>query len=155
MKRLKIFSAVWLIIAHLQLEIAPVMERTRPAYAREYINPFWNKEYVFPSYQCPGNEQYSWPKGKMPRAWWIKYCCNDFYRIIVFFVLTMVCLQYSFLLGRVAAIFFLYQVIDHLLLWYNYRSTQWHYYLMNGAIVIAIIFLFIPEKEKAKVVSLK
>lgn len=138
---------MWLIIAHLQLEIAPTLEKIHPKYANEYIDPFWSSKYEFPVIKGQ-------PEG-IQRKWWIKYCSNDFYRIIVFFVLTIIALQYSFLLGRIAAIFFLYQVIDHLLLWYNYRSTEWHYYLINGAIVLAIVFLFIPEKEKAKVVSLK
>lgn len=147
MKKLNIFLATWLVIAHVQLEVSPAIERIKPAYANEYINPFLDSGYKFPVIEGE-------PEG-IQRKWWIKYCCNDIYRIMVFFVLTMVALRYSFLLGRIAALFFIYQVIDHALLWYNYRSTNWHYYLLNGVIIIGVILLFIPEKKRAKVISIE
>lgn len=147
MKHLKIFCAVWLILAHLQLEIAPILEKRKPVYANEFINPFLSPTYKFPSHK-------DWPEGKLPRKWWVKYCCNDLYRVMVFFVLTMIAFQYSFLLGRVAGIFFLYQVADHILLWWNYRSSGWHYYFINGVIILCILSMFLPEKKTGKLKSL-
>lgn len=147
MKRFSIFCAVWLIIAHLQLSIAPTLVRIDRKYAESYIDPFLSPSYTFPSYNDA-------PKGKIIRSWWIKYVTNDLYRMIVFFVLTMVCLRYSFLLGRVAAIFFLYTIIDHALLWWNYRSSGWHYLVINITMVIAAISLFLPERKGAVVRSL-
>lgn len=141
------FCAIWLIIAHLQLAISPTIYKIDRKYASEFINPFLSKSYHFPSY----NDS---PPGKIMRVWWIKYVCNDLYRVMIFFVLTAIALRVSWLLARVAGIFFLYTVVDHVLLWVNYRSSSWQYLVINIAMVLAAISLFLPEKKRAIVRSM-
>lgn len=149
MNKYKIKLTLFLIIAHLQLETAYVMEHipALKSYVNEYIDPFISEQYVFPVIEGQ-------PAG-IQRKWWIKYCCNDLYRIIVFFVMCKVALSYSFMLFRVCLLFFLYQVVDHIMLWWNYRSSGWIYLMTYATIFLGILSMLLPENKKAIVKSLK
>lgn len=142
---------IWIILAHLQLSTAPRLYKASESakrYMEEYINPFISKSYKFASYNGS-------PPGKIMRVWWIKYVCNDLYRVMIWFSFFAVCMKFSFLLARVGFIFFVYTLVDHFLLWYNYRTSSWHYLLLDAFMVIAFISLFLPEKRGAKVVSME
>lgn len=143
MRRYTLFIAVLLIAGHLSLEFGELLEKLFPEYAEMRIDPFWDSSYEFPGGQG------------IPLKWWVYYVSNDFLWVVVMFALTIVSGQYSFRLFRVCFIFFLYHIFDHLLMWYNYRSTHWVYWLMGIFYTAAVISMFFPEKKTAVIKSME
>jgi hypothetical protein len=142
MKRLTIILCVLLIVGHLLTELGSVLYLiNRPKSWR--IDPFLSPWYEFPGGQ--GIDVY----------WWIKWVTDDLLWCITFFTLAKVSYQFSFRLFLVACIFFLYHVIDSFMLWWNYKTSYWLYWVMIAAVILTIISLFMPEKKQAIIKSLK
>lgn len=134
-----------LILGHVSLEAGALMERFFAGYGERKINPFLDSSYVFPV--NAGEES------GIRLKWWVYYVTNDFLWVIAFFVLCKLALSYSYRLFRVCAMYLIYHLIDHFMLWYNYRSSEWVYYVLNGMIIISIMVMIIPEKKQAVVKS--
>lgn len=107
------------------------------------IDPF-----LSPSYEFPGGEG-------IDLYWWVKWVTDDMLWCITFFVMAKVAYQVSYRLFLVAWTFFCYHVIDHFMLWWNYKTSYWLYWFLAAAIVATICLLFAPEKKQAIVKSLK
>jgi hypothetical protein len=146
-RKFSIFIAALLIVGHLSLEFGELLEHVFPRIADMRIDPFFDKSYVFPV--APGQ-----PPG-IPLKWWIYYVTNDFLWVLVMFALCIVSGQYSYRLFRVCAVFFIYHIADHFLMWYNYRSTHAVYWLMAVAYIAAVVMLFIPDRKTGRVVGME
>lgn len=131
-----------LILGHALLELAELLQRIRPSIVNVYIKPFIN---------------YTWPHDNrgISLIWWVKYCTDSFLYIIVFFVMARVAAVYSFRLFIICGIWFLYHLFDGFMLWYNYRTSHWLYWVIVAGAALSIGSLFLPEKRAGKVVSLK
>lgn len=134
--------AIGLLVFHVLLESAEVMEKIWPALAEVYIHPFID---------------YTWPHD--PRGisllWWINYCSNDLLWIVTYYVMGRIAKAYSYAMFRVAYTFFVYHIIGHFMLWYNYRTGHAMYYIMAVAAIFCILAIFRPEKETARIRSLQ
>ena len=80
--------------------------------------------------------------------------CVEFLWCLTFFVLAKIAYRYNFRLFLIGCIFFLYHVVDWFMMWYDYKTSQLFYWFLNGAIVLSIIALFIPEKKQGVVKSI-
>lgn len=133
--------AILLLVFHIGLESSEIYEHIYPASASVYIHPFIN---------------YTWPHD--PRGisllWWINYCSNDLLWIVTYFVLAKISLQYSYAMFRVAMVFFVYHVIGHFMLWYNYRTGHFMYYILGVACTWCIVAIFSKDKKHPPVRSM-
>lgn len=143
MRRLTIWLAVLLILGHLLTEASIVLELTFPYLKTVYIHPFISKSYQFP-----------YPEG-VNILWWVYYCTQDFLWMTTFFVGCIISVQYSFRIFRVCCVFFAYHVADHFLLWYNYKSGYFAYWLMIASIAFSIVMMFLPDKKQGLVKSMR
>lgn len=148
-KRLIILVSLVLIVAHLFPESGELLEHLNKFINKHitnigdinkiYINPFWDKSYVFPVH--PGE-----PAG-IKLTWWLFYWGNDFLLVATYFVATKIALQLSFKLFMIFGLYFIYHFLDHLMLWYNFKSTH-EFYWVAHAINISCILILIFKKEK-------
>jgi hypothetical protein len=146
-RREAIFIAALLLIGHIQLETAELLEKFYPADMSVHINPFWDSSYKFPvCYGC---------KPGIQLKWWIKYVCDDLLYIIYSFCAAYVAGKMSRRLFKICGLFFGYHVIDHILLWYNYRSVGWYYWILAAVMVFWILFILVPEQKQAILKSMK
>lgn len=131
-----------LILAHLLNELSPLAQRVDSSLKDVYVDPFIN---------------YHWPHDErgINILWWIKYCTDDFSWIIVMFVLCRVAAKYSFRMFTIAGLWFLYHIIDAFMLWYNYRTGHYVYWILVPVIAGCIVALFIPERKTGQVKSMK
>lgn len=142
MKHLTIILCILLITGHLLTEMGSVFYLMyKPTIY--YINPFLSPTYEFSN-----------PKG-IDLYWWIKYVTEDLLWCVTFFVLAKVAYQYSFRLFMVASIFFAYHVVDGFMLWWNYKTSYWLYWVLYGAVILCILSLFAPEKRQGILKSLQ
>lgn len=143
MKRKIIIAGCLIAFAYLQLETATLISKLWPEFAGKEIDPFWSKEYHFVG------------ANKMVMAWWIKFCCNDLKNIIVMLTMAWVAVDFSKKLSGIFLCYGLYHITDNLMLWYNYRTSQWVYWLENGCIILSIVLLFVvKERRGAKIKSI-
>jgi hypothetical protein len=124
-------------------EVASILEKIYPGIAFIKVNPWIDGDYVF----------YGDKEG-IYLHWFIKYCCNEMQDIIFFFVLAKAAYQFSFKLFLISWVFFGYHVIDAFMLLYNYKTSHWIYWLLNGCIVIGVVLIIRPEKKQGKLRSI-
>jgi len=84
-------------------------------------------------------------------VWWIKYVTDSIFVIAVFFVLVRVAWNYSTRLRACALCLFGYHLIDHFMLWYNYRTGHALYWAMGFAMIGCVVSMFGKEPEGGKV----
>jgi hypothetical protein len=135
-------NIILLIIGHAQTEIAELLLRVRPSLAKVYIQPFIN---------------YTWPHDErgVSLIWWVKYCSDDLLWVITYFVLARVAALYSFRLFCITALWFIYHLFDSFMLWYDYRTSHWLYWVLVAGIATTIAFMFLPEKKTGRIISMK
>lgn len=142
MKKITIILCSLLIAGHLLTELGSVLYLiNRPK--TWHIDPF-----LSPSYEFPGGEG-------IDLYWWIKWVTDDLLWCITFFVLAKIAYQVSFRLFLVGSVFFLYHAIDHFMLWWNYKTSYWMYWVMITAVIATIASLFMPEKKQGIIKSLQ
>lgn len=141
MRKLTIILCVMLIAGHILTELGSVLYLIYRPKAWT-IDPF-----LSPSYEFPGG------KG-IDLYWWIKWVTDDMLWCITFFVLAKVAYQYSFRLFLVGCIFFMYHLIDHFMLWWNYKTSYWLYWILIVASILSVMALFRPEKKQGIIKSL-
>lgn len=143
MRRLPIALCIILVLGHLLTESGELIEHAIPELKQVYIHPFISSSYKFP-----------YPEG-INILWWIYYCTNDLLWIFTFFCAAVIASNYSFRLFRVCAVFFVYHVIDHFMLWYNYKTGHVLYWFMGLAIIACTISMFLPERKSGRVASME
>jgi hypothetical protein len=142
--RVVIFLCILLIVGHVSTEAGAILHKFYDELYLIKINPWLDKSYVF-----YGDKQ------GISIIWWVKECCNDFLYICTYFVVSISAAAYSFRLFRVAGLFFIYHVISHFLLWYNFRTTYEVYWLLNITIIACIVAMFIPDRKTGRVVGME
>lgn len=136
MKRWIILLVTILVGAHLLTESASIMAKIWP-------EVLWRKANLF---FTGGYEMEYW--------WYIKYATDDLLLVATYFVLAKVAYRYSVKLFLVATVFFAYHCIDSWMFWYNFKQSHWLYWALMATLVIALILLVIPIKEKSKYKSI-
>lgn len=147
MKHFSIAIAVLLILSHVTLESAELLEHLFYGLSNQYINPFLNPSYHFPVIKGQ-------PEG-IRLVWWVKYVCDDFLLIATFFAMSVISYKVSWRLFRVSVVFFVYHLVDHFLLWWDYRSSHLVYWIMGISYIIAILLIFMPERKQGRLKSME
>lgn len=62
--------------------------------------------------------------------------------------------DFSRKLGSLFLCYVFYYVTDHILLWYNYRSTEWMYLVENACIVLSIALVIFVRDKMVKIKSM-
>lgn len=141
MKAFTITICVLLIFSHLMLESGAGLQILNH-YERAYLNPFWSPWYEWPYEQ--GISYYHWMQ---MNAVELMICT-------VLFCFAKVAKKVSHKVFLIAFIFFWYHVIDWFMMWWDYKTSNWFYVFLNGAIIVSIVCLFIPEKKQGIIKSL-
>lgn len=139
--RLTILLCILLIIGHLLTESGTIVWELNHR-KQAYVNPFLSPYYKW--HDAKGIDLY----------WWIKYVFDDVLWCTVFFVLAKVSYQYSFRLFLVGCIWFAYHVFDLAMLWWNFKTSYWLYWVIYGTVILCLFSLFVPEKKQAIVKSI-
>lgn len=129
-----------MIIAHAQLELASL-----------YYDFFGTKK-IFPviRYDLMGD----WYKESgISIEWWIKSVSEDICSILTYGVIAFVLHGFSRKLSSVAFLFCGYHLFDHFMLWHNFRTIEWLYWLELLVDIIGVLFL-IKIKDRSVVKSL-
>lgn len=133
-----------LIVGHLIPEFGELLEKFKATkgLGELKINPFWDKGYVFPVYEgeAPG----------IKLKWFISYWGTDFLFIIAFGLLAYSFEKFSYKLFLIGGIYLLYHIFDHLMLWWDFKSTHWLQWVAHGVNITAtLILIFKKEKHQA------
>ena len=136
--------AFCIVFAFWQNNTAITLEWFFPELADVYVMPFIDK-----SYEWPGD-----PRG-VPLLWWIKYCCADIGYLIIMVCFTKIASYVSNRLMQIGIVFCLYCLSDGFMLWYDYKTSSNMYHFLDVAAAINVIIMFIPEKKKNPVKSIK
>lgn len=130
-----------LVLAYLQLEFPVWYYYLYKYQAMRIINPFLD-----PSYKS----NYQWTI-----TWWWKSCANDLKNIILLATVSYAIWPYSRRLGSMFLCYCFYHVLDNLMLWWNYRTSEWVYIVENSCNILCLLMLFLPDKNRAVVRSIK
>lgn len=142
MKRKIIIGSILIAVAFLQMESFKILEHWRPEIAYREYYPFIDKDYQFP-------KEY-----KLTVVWWWKLCSIDLKNLILMSVTAWLFWDFSRKLGSLFLCYVFYYVTDHILLWYNYRSTEWMYLVENACIVLSIALVIFVRDKRVKVKSM-
>jgi len=141
MRRFTAGIGVLLIFGHLLLESGALFQKIKD-YKQIQVRPILH----------PPSEGW-YDKYGLSLYHWIQLNCIEFLWCLTFFVLAKIAHRYNFRLFLIGCIFFVYHVIDYFMMWWDYKTSTLFYYFLNGAIVLSIIALFIPEKKTGIVKS--
>jgi len=125
-------------------EIPTALGLVFPQMAYIKINPWLDRSYVFYG-----------DKDGIYMLWFLKALFNELTDVATFFVIAKVAYQFSYRLFLIAWIFFGYQVFDAVMLWVNYKTSYWMYWVLNAVIIAGVVIIFLPEKKRAIVKSIK
>jgi hypothetical protein len=94
------------------------------------------------------------PKG-IPLLWWVKMLTDEVLLCYVFFDYAHTALKTSRKKFMVVLVFFIYHLFDSAMFLYNYKQSHWLYIALLALDCVALVILFLPVKEKAKIVEMK
>ena len=93
-------------------------------------------------------------KKELSLQWYLYIYSNSFLKLTLTFLLAVIGLKYSRKVFYITLIYFFYFCVDVFLFWWDYQSNFHLYWAMLIVSIIVIILLFVPIKEKAKIISL-
>lgn len=143
MKGNLIYISVVLIFAHVLLEAGELSERFWPEFANSIIRPIQSHDFHPKWYVDHG----------FYMSWWIKMNCDDIVWIMTYMMLASVALKYSERLFVICFLFFCYHVLDYAMLWWNYKTSHWVYWILNGIIIASVILILAPMKNKEAIIK--
>lgn len=143
MKRKLIWVAIVLIFSHLLLELSWIIEKLKPELTTVYIKPVVSSNF-HPEWYV---------KGGMNYLWWVKYNCDDIVWCITFATMARIAYSFSFRLFMIVVMFLIYHVADFIMLWWDFKSSHWMYIVLNIIIVISVIMIIWPVKNKSAIIK--
>lgn len=143
MKRKIIWVSIVLILSHLLLELSEIMERIWPHLATVYIKPIISSSFT-PDWYVNNGFNY---------LWWVKYNCDDLVWCISFLTMARIAYEFSFRLFCIVGMFFIYHVLDIIMLWWDYKTSHWMYWLLNVIIIISVVIILYPIKNKTAILK--
>jgi hypothetical protein len=131
-------NIVILIAAHLICETAEVLSKLWPSLLYSTCDPFIN-------YKWP------WPEYPLYTLAFVKMITDSVAVIMIVFVIVRIAWDYSPRLRGCALCLLGYHLIDHFMLWYNYRTGHALYWAMGFAMIGCIVSMFIKENNPGKI----
>lgn len=98
-------------------------------------------------------DQKAMPDG-IPLLWWIKMLTDEVLWCYVFYDYAMTALKTNRKKFFVIFTFFIYHLIDAAMFLFNYKQWGYFYLLLLALDVVALVIIFLPVKEKAKVINI-
>lgn len=143
MKKNLIYTSFVLIFSHLLLEAAELSEKFWPSFKTEVIRPIISNDFRPEWYVRDG----------IVISWWIKVNCDDLVWITTYIMLATVALKYSERLFIICTVFLCYHILDYIMLWWNWKSSHWVYWILNVLIIFSVILVISPIKNKQAVIK--
>lgn len=140
MKKLTFGIALALIVAHLLTESYMIVWK------------IWEESATIKATLFIDNS--SVPDG-LSILWYIKYLSDDLLWVITYICFARIAYQYSLKMFLIISIFTIYHIIDMAMFCINFKSSRWLYLVLMGLDIIALIIIFLPIKNKAKVISIE
>ncbi len=134
-----LLSAIFLIAAHALTEAWQLIWVIWPQSEHINVNLFINKKAL--------------PEG-MTVLWWVKLLTDELLWCYVFFDYARTALKTSRKKFLVVSVFFIYHAFDFGMFMYDYKQSYWVYWVMLALDAAALVIIFLPIKEKARIVSL-
>lgn len=134
-----LFTVIGLIVVHAATELWQLVMAIWPHSKDVTVNWFVDKS--------------ANPEG-VSLLWWIKMLTDEILICYVFWDYAMTALKTSRKKFFVVFIFFIYHAFDGAMYLYNFKQSTWIYLALLGMDCAALLVLFLPVKEKAKVISL-
>jgi hypothetical protein len=131
--------ALIILVALALTEAHSVLYAIDPTLAKTKVDMFWSNSY----------------HRELTVQWYLKFTFDKFFMVCAFFSATMVSMRYSLKLSLVFFTVLLYWYIDLILFWYNYNSSVKTYWVMIIVLVVAVIFLILPERKTGKYKSMQ
>jgi hypothetical protein len=139
MRRVAITAAL-LIFVHVFTEAWQVVWYFQPGSEQVSVNYFLDKS--------------AQPEG-IPLLWWWKMLTDEILLCYVFFDYAHTALKTSRKKFMVVLVFFIYHLFDSAMFLYNYKQSHWLYIALLALDCVALVILFLPVKEKAKIIEMK
>lgn len=143
MKRKLIWVSIVLIVSHIILELSEIVEKIWPSLANLYIWPVRSSSFA-PKWYVENGINY---------LWWLKYNCDDAVWCISFLTMARIAYEFSFRLFLIVGLFFIYHVIDIILLWWSFKTSHWIYWVLIGIIIISVVIIIYPIKNKTAILK--
>lgn len=140
MRRRIIWAVSLLIFGHLMAEISEIIE---------IISPSSNRQ-LRPLISCT-LDWYN--ENGINLLWWIKYNTEELLWCCVFVAGVIVAAGFSKRLMWICVVFLSYHIIDWFMLWYNYKQSNFMYWLLILDTIVSITILF-KIKDKLLVKSI-
>lgn len=92
--------------------------------------------------------------GGIEVGWYVKYVTDHIVWVVTFSVMATLAFRISRKMFIVASLFGVYHLFDFIMFLVNFNQSWWLYYFLFSVLGLSVIFLFIPMKEKAKVINI-
>jgi hypothetical protein len=140
--------AILLIVGHFQTSISARIVKIWPELSTKYIKPVINP---------PKGKSFDWYRqsGGINILWWLKYNCEEFLWVIVFYCFAMIARLVSFRVFMICCVFFIYHLIDWFCLWYDYKTSSLSHWGLDIFCLVSVICLFFREQKLAIVKSME
>jgi hypothetical protein len=135
-----LLSAIALIVVHAATELWQVIWAIWPQTETARVNLFIDKNAL--------------PEG-MTVLWWVKSLTDELLWCYVFFDYAYTALRTSRKKFWVVFVFFMYHAFDAAMFVYNYKQSYWIYIVLLVLDAIALVIIFLPMKERAKIVNME
>ena len=143
MKRKLIYVSLGLLLSHLLLEASEIIERLSPEFRDVYIRPVISSSF---------NQKWYVDNG-INYLWWIKYNCDDIVWCISFLTMARIAFEFNFRLFCIVFMFLCYHIADYILLWWDYKSSHWLYWVGLTMIAASIVIIVYPVKNKTAIIK--
>lgn len=138
--RKTLITAIALIAVHAMTEVWHIVHAIWPDSELRNVNWFVDRSAM--------------PKG-IPLLWWVKMLTDEALLCYVFFDYAYTALKTSRKKFAVVFTFFVYHSFDGAMYLYNYKQSHWFYLVLLVIDCVALVILFLPIKEKAKVIEME
>lgn len=140
-----IWSAIGLVFVHAATELWQLVYAIWPETIQTQVNWFLDKNAI---------KSTDTPNG-IPLLWWIKMLTDEILFCYVFWDYACTAIRTSRKKFMVVFVFFIYHLFDAAMFLYNYKQGHWLYLALLALDGLALALVFIPIKEKAKIIEIK
>lgn len=91
----------------------------------------------------------------MQRAWYYKFMAEQILHCVTYSSFAVISLKYSRKLFFAVALWNLYHYFDFICFLWNFHAWWWAYIVFGALIIAGLVLVWLPVKEKGKVISMQ
>lgn len=118
MKRTMTICAWLLIVGHLLTEVHSIMYLVDPKTSEKEVDWFWS-----PTFRM-----------NLSLLWYVKMAADNVLLIATFYVMSVIASFFSRTLFLISCVFFAYHVLDAFMFFWNFKRTEWVYWVLLAAV---------------------